>query len=404
MNRIIIIGNGFDLAHGLKTGYKDFIDGYWKNFTKEFTRYRIFPYNDEFIKFEWTNGDEFYILQCMDPNCFFRVALDIESYGELKQLIADANNASDVQFSLSFNNNFFGYISNQCSLTNWVDVENEYYDALKKLLSEEDSVIRNEKVKKLNNEFNAVKKLLEEYLTEICEQDVKVHESIKDAITQPLKNNEIANSKKEISIRDVCAASLSGAYHPDKMVKQRAKDSEAWLNNIRIKKTIFLNFNYTNTVEKLYVKPIDSIINIHGELNNNSNPIIFGYGDELDDDYKKIEKLQDNDFLENIKSIQYHKTRNYRELLNVIESEPYQVFIMGHSCGNSDRTLLNTLFEHENCISVKVFYRQFENGSDDYSNLIRNISRNFNNKPQMRDIVVNREDCSPLVPVSKNNL
>lgn len=25
MNRIIIIGNGFDLAHNLKTGYQDFI-------------------------------------------------------------------------------------------------------------------------------------------------------------------------------------------------------------------------------------------------------------------------------------------------------------------------------------------------------------------------------------------
>jgi len=26
MNRIIIIGNGFDLAHGLKTSYKDFLE------------------------------------------------------------------------------------------------------------------------------------------------------------------------------------------------------------------------------------------------------------------------------------------------------------------------------------------------------------------------------------------
>lgn len=25
MNRLVIIGNGFDLAHGLKTGYRDFI-------------------------------------------------------------------------------------------------------------------------------------------------------------------------------------------------------------------------------------------------------------------------------------------------------------------------------------------------------------------------------------------
>ena len=33
--------------------------------------------------------------------------------------------------------------------------------------------------------------------------------------------------------------------------------------------------------------------------------------------------------------------------------------------------------------------------------LIKNISRNFNNKPNMRDIVVNRESCSPLVSVKK---
>lgn len=28
MNRLVIIGNGFDLAHGLKTSYKDFIRWY----------------------------------------------------------------------------------------------------------------------------------------------------------------------------------------------------------------------------------------------------------------------------------------------------------------------------------------------------------------------------------------
>ena len=32
MNRIIIIGNGFDRAHNLRTGYKEFIDDYWSDF------------------------------------------------------------------------------------------------------------------------------------------------------------------------------------------------------------------------------------------------------------------------------------------------------------------------------------------------------------------------------------
>ena len=31
MNRIILIGNGFDLAHGLPTSYGSFIDWYWGN-------------------------------------------------------------------------------------------------------------------------------------------------------------------------------------------------------------------------------------------------------------------------------------------------------------------------------------------------------------------------------------
>ena len=35
MNRIVLIGNGFDLAHGLKTSYKNFIDWYWKDWGGE---------------------------------------------------------------------------------------------------------------------------------------------------------------------------------------------------------------------------------------------------------------------------------------------------------------------------------------------------------------------------------
>ena len=34
MNRLILIGNGFDLAHGLKTKYSDFIEWYWKQLGK----------------------------------------------------------------------------------------------------------------------------------------------------------------------------------------------------------------------------------------------------------------------------------------------------------------------------------------------------------------------------------
>ena len=142
---------------------------------------------------------------------------------------------------------------------------------------------------------------------------------------------------------------------------------------------LFLNFNYTSTASLYIPKQSGFRINhIHGELNNPDNPIIFGYGDEMDEDYKSILNLNENDYLENIKSICYLKTDNYRRLLTFIDFAPYQIIIMGHSCGNSDRTLLNTLFEHKNCVSIKPYYHQKDDGTDNYIDIIQNISRDFN--------------------------
>jgi hypothetical protein len=42
MNRLIIIGNGFDLANGLKTSYPDFIRHYFKNAIKKASNELLF--------------------------------------------------------------------------------------------------------------------------------------------------------------------------------------------------------------------------------------------------------------------------------------------------------------------------------------------------------------------------
>lgn len=98
--------------------------------------------------------------------------------------------------------------------------------------------------------------------------------------------------------------------------------------------------------------------------------------------------------LRNIKSIRYLETEKYREVLKFIGSSPYQICILGRSCGTSDRTLLNTLFEHRNCVSIKPYYHQKE-GNDNYLDIIENISRNFTGMKLMRDLVVNKTFCSP---------
>ena len=435
MNRIIIIGNGFDKAHGLATGYRDFIDSYWINVSGHiFSGYKRWlaeqwgsiidpsPYEDEFVRFEVFRDKQHKTSEPSYPQS------DSTPYDEIRGLVAMFNDGTNIRYEgsvrLSFRNKFFEHISGRCSLNNWVDIENEYYGKLKELLAENDAVIRNEKVRALNRDFNAVKKRLETYLAAVAQEtQIEPFQSIQEAFDSIIDPNEVAYERQKEILASITRQMKRSEFSVRRLFRlrtymkkfySRLKGEPAWHFVLRQLKfdvyqkkyctpteTLILNFNYTSTAERLYIEKQYEVINIHGQLNNERNPIIFGYGDELDDDYKRIEKLQDNDFLENIKSVRYHETGCYRQLLGFIESEPYQVITMGHSCGNSDRTLLNTLFEHRNCISVKVYYHQREDGTDDYSQLIRNLSRNFNDKAAMRDKVVNKEFCLPLVPTPK---
>ena len=160
------------------------------------------------------------------------------------------------------------------------------------------------------------------------------------------------------------------------------------------KRIMLLSFNYTKTA-KMYGNFNITHNYIHGELEKPEN-IIFGYGDELDKSYQSILDMNDNELLRYVKSVKYLETRHYHDLLEFLLAAPFQVLIMGHSCGNSDRTLLNTVFEHENCVSIKPFYHKWEDGRDNYLELVQNISRNFTNMKLFRDRVVNKEQCKTM--------
>ena len=138
-----------------------------------------------------------------------------------------------------------------------------------------------------------------------------------------------------------------------------------------------------------------TVNHIHGSLSKPES-VIFGYGDERDDEYEKLMKKNDNEYLRHIKSFRYLDASNYRRMLSFIESDSYQICVMGHSCGVTDRTLLSTLFEHPNCVSIKPYYYQKEDGTDNYRELVQNIARNFTDPHLMRDRVVGKERCEPL--------
>lgn len=435
MNRIILVGNGFDKAHGMATTYQEFMDDYWKSVGNEiFDGSSFKSYQDEFIYFKIPG--ERYNLTFILPE----YSSGITSYSKFKSLL-DSCNTPSIEFV--FLNKFFERLS-ETSLNNWVDVENEYYAALVEILKSHERNNSNEipSLEKLNNDFTAVRRLLEEYLSKIEKTNAKIL-SVQDKILAPLRAQDIAHSHKMGLTKHIQQRIDKIDVEQKRLAKQNTELSDIydiedfrngniqkWVSELRAieergnrrqqirkcmdmlpsflslpEEILLLTFNYTDTVERYIpassqaLLPHVECIYIHGRLKDKSNPIIFGYGDELDTNYKAIEDRNDNCYLEYIKSTGYHRTDGYRRLLEFAESGYFQIFIMGHSCGNSDRTLLNTLFEHSNCMSIKPFYHQISNEKDNYSDIVRNISRNFKDKQLMRERVVNQTYCEPL---SKN--
>lgn len=386
MNRLVIIGNGFDLAHGLPTSYKDFMNDYWRNVIQVFKNKDL--YDDDLFSLKVNIMS----IGIQGRNEFYK---DVKCYKTLIQF-AERNKK---YCTTEFKNKFFFYLSDVAMVENWVDIENTYYGILKEKIKG-DLFKYNYPcdVSQLNKEFEEVKNLLEKYLLD----EVVNKYNLDFTKNQNINWLKVYNFLKPISLLSNEENILKEFISTDDVneIKEHFEKErkEELVNNL-----YFLNFNYT-PIASIYREllgkddKIETRMNfIHGSLGNVSeNRINFGFGDEMDDEYKDIENLNNNEYLKNFKSFQYLQNSNYNNLLRYIDDDKFQVFIIGHSCGLSDRTLLNTIFEHNNCRSIKVFYHQKEDGTDNYTEITQNISRHFNKKKIMRSKIVNKTLCQPL--------
>lgn len=400
MNRLVLVGNGFDLAHGLKTSYQNFIDAYWKGIIKQWKTAGNDPVDTDEVRIPGRSRH---------PNTLEIVNIDknrnnVCTYNGLRALID-----SYGFVKIDFKNKFLEQIS-ESGTKNWVDIEQMYYNELKDIIINRKTPYLPE-VERLNKDLDQIEKLLQKYLMDLPLNEIlpkfKITEKLYSVFRdRDLERRAVITLQREIqrcnNISDIAPKQEYMRSHH--LVDSHSKRDEfidntsKWPDNLLI-----VNFNYTNLISK-YTTSLSSdfydIINIHGSLRGQDNPIVFGYGDEFGEEYQKIENLNSNEALRKMKSIKYLQTENYRKVRNFIESDVYQVFIFGHSCGLSDRTLLQTIFEHDNCISIKPFYYTWEDNGvvkDNFMELTCNISRNFKDKIMMRDRVVNKEFCERLM-------
>ena len=195
MRHLVIIGNGFDLAHKLETSYIDFIKYIFNNVQHNPTEYKS----------------------------LFNIYSHI-NYETAQSLINDKNISSHIKF----NNPLFEKFFRKTTLENWSDIEELYFEELKRICNNYTNA-KNERLTDLNNEFTDIIKHLEKYLSHI------------------VNNNQISPIP---SLTD-------------------------FFNKMKDNQSLVLNFNYSNTISKYITNNNIQQINLHGQINNTENPIVF---------------------------------------------------------------------------------------------------------------------------------
>lgn len=381
-NRIILIGNGFDLAHGLKTSYSDFISWYWdEEYQKIHADLNKWPEIDTFERkteiyaYSSAGGS---IRQAFIPRC-----------GE------------ELKRCVTITNRFWERIEKELNTPYWSGIEDLYYKCLnecrKTYSSEQERGVKSE-ISKLNEDFDNIRNLFKKFL-----------KTYYNSNGQLIWKKEVFNIEGNLS------------YMPQMLqsMMQDLNNTSSHYEQKSNQKIVLLNFNYTRTPE-LYAEEIKRMgiqvqtIYIHGELFDENNPMIFGYGDEMAQESVDIVESKQNDFLKYSKSVLYFQSGQYQELMNALKKSPednefddFEIFILGHSCTNGDRTLLRFLFENEHCKRIKYFHYNGYDGKADFKEKASNIYRIFGDSgkekynARMRLVPFNPHDNIPQYSLLK---
>ena len=365
MNRLIIIGNGFDLAHKIKTSFKDFIADYFKKSINTFFEDEV--YKDLLIEIKYKTSNRIFNPKPANVNC--------DNVFEKAEWLF---NSKDVEFK--FRSALLEKVYKKIRELNWVDLEIEFFNVL----------TASKHASKITNQAGAIEKINLEL------------EFLKDKLIIYLLSQENALIKFKPS--ESLISCFCEKISKDEIVTTVLKEDQFPEN------LYFLNFNYTNTIER-YVKNcsknIPTQLNyIHGNLSHSQGSPIFGFGDEFNKKYLEFENEKNNELFKHIKSFEYLKTKNYYSLIRFTEANDFQVHIYGHSCGISDRTMLNQVFEHKNCKSIKIFYHEIGGKFNDFTEKTYEISRHFKDKGVLRKKLVpfelTREMPQPLINLNVN--
>ena len=367
MTDLLIVGNGFDLYHGLPTRYTDFLKfiSYWSMF--------------------WDNYNGEAKAQVCTP---FRVKLS-EQNEIIEESMRDfASHQGYYKYEhLEFINSHIDnlwiqyFLKKQLSSVNWIDFEGEIYNVLK-LVEEYYSEFIPEMRKRndapikyipgdMSTVINIFKKNCPEEYIDFTQGIISRRDTEKDK----LKNNKemlLSTMKRELDDLIKCLDYYLLDFVSNIKVEQYSEQIKE-LSYINL-----LNFNYTYTYASVYGKnSLREHHRIHGDCLEED--MVLGIPDEsfpstLDYIYfqkyfQRIQKRTGN----------YYKSwitePNARE--KSLEDVPINVFIMGHSLADSDKGILKEIFMNDFVCKITIFYHSQLAYEQQVINLVSMFGKDF---------------------------
>ena len=367
MTDLLIVGNGFDLYHGLPTRYTDFLKfiSYWSIF--------------------WDNYNGEAKAQVCTP---FRVKLS-EQNEIIEESMRDfASYQGYYKYEhLEFINSHIDnlwiqyFLKKQLSSVNWIDFEGEIYNVLK-LVEEYYSEFIPEMRKRndapikyipgdMSTVINIFKKNCPEEYIDFTQGIISRRDTEKDK----LKNNKemlLSTMKRELDDLIKCLDYYLLDFVSNIKVERYSEQIKE-LSYINL-----LNFNYTYTYASVYGKnSLREHHRIHGDCLEED--MVLGIPDEsfpstLDYIYfqkyfQRIQKRTGN----------YYKSwitePNARE--KSLEDVPINVFIMGHSLADSDKGILKEIFMNDFVCKITIFYHSQLAYEQQVINLVSMFGKDF---------------------------
>lgn len=429
---ILVIGNGFDLAHNLPTRYADFLY-FCQEIHDAYIKYDLPDKNNQFQgKWQsfWYNfllllykhcGEEVVekLTDCLKTKNPVNINDNlIVSPDETLELCALINNNVWIDyFKKLYKDNKLG--------ENWIDFEKEISNVIMALSEVKMSYIHESTVLDDKNKqiYTRINRRIKKFYPEVSSKD-KSNMSTVDSLDSLSKKVSILKNDLDRLIR---ALEIYLAVIVERIeIPQKIPEIE------NLKVDYLISFNYTTTYEKIYGN-VPNVNYIHGKADKNKNiktsNLVLGMDDKVQLNgenlsleffpfmkfFQKIYKETDSMYLDWIDDIKNEYNQylidqettlsSFKELLQVnnapveeyfemidlkekYNEKPmiYNLYIFGHSLDETDKEVLKKLICNNNVKSTIYYYREDAEDKKVFGSQITNLVKVIGYEELMRRV------------------